>query len=85
MIRSGEVNIIDISVIEAKNNRPNKEKDGQNTQDPEAGYNVKQGSDGKMKTTYGLKTHANIDEDGFIKTTTTRLATFIIQMSLNRC
>ena len=68
LIRSGEVSIIDASVIEAKNNRPNKDKGGQNTQDPEAGYNVKQGSDGKMKTTYGFKAHANIDEDGFIKT-----------------
>lgn len=68
LIRSGEVSIIDASVIEAKNSRPNKDKDGQNTQDTEAGYNVKQGSDGKMKTTYGFKAHANVDEDGFIKT-----------------
>ena len=68
LIRSGEVSIIDASVIEARNSRPNKDKGGQNTQDPEAGYNVKQGSDGKMKTTYGFKAHANVDEDGFIKT-----------------
>ncbi|CAC9963047.1 hypothetical protein, partial [uncultured Gammaproteobacteria bacterium] len=38
-----------------------------NTQDPEAGYNVKTAADGKRKTTYGLKAHANIDEDGFVK------------------
>ena len=61
------MSIIDASVIEAKQNRPKKDWKGKNTQDPEAIYNVKQGSDGIMKTTYGYKTHANIDEDGFIK------------------
>lgn len=68
LIRSGEVSIIDASVIKAKQNRPKKGKNGKNTQDPEAAYNVKQGSDGKVKTTYGFKTHANVDEDGYIKT-----------------
>jgi len=67
-IRSGEVSIIDASVIEAKQNRPKKDKNGQNTQDPEAAYNVKNGSDGKRKTTYGFKAHINVEEDGFIKT-----------------
>jgi IS5 family transposase len=38
-----------------------------NTQDPEAGYNVKIAADGKRKTTYGYKMHANTDEDGFVK------------------
>ncbi len=42
IIRSGEVSIIDASVIKAKNNRPNKSKDGNNTQDKEAGYNDKE-------------------------------------------
>jgi IS5 family transposase len=50
-------------------NRPNKDTDGNNTQDPEASWNVKQGSDGKRKSTYGFKAHANVDEDGFIKAT----------------
>jgi len=67
LIRSGEVSIIDASVIQAKNNRPNKGKDGENTQDKEAAYNVKNGSDGKRKTTYGFKAHINVEEDGFIK------------------
>jgi len=67
IIRQGEVSIIDASVIKAKQNRPNKGKDGNNTQDKEATYNVKAGSDGKRKTTYGFKTHINTDEDGFIK------------------
>lgn len=67
LIKQGEVSIIDASVIEAKQCRPNKDKEGNNTQDPEAGYNVKNGSDGKRKTTYGYKTHTNVDEDGFIK------------------
>ena len=67
MIRSGEVSIIDASVIKAQRNRPNKNAKGENTQDTEAGYNVKTASDGKQKTTYGFKTHMNVDEDGFIK------------------
>jgi IS5 family transposase len=81
-IRAGEISIVDkvngvaresalgyASVIQAQRNRPNKDKDGHNTQDPEAGWNVKQGSDGKRKSTYGFKAHANVDEDGFIKAT----------------
>jgi IS5 family transposase len=68
LIRCGEVSIIDASVIEAKQNRPGKGNDGKNTQDPEAAYNVKIGSDGKRKTTYGFKAHINVEEDGFIKT-----------------
>ena len=53
-IRSGEVNIINASVIEAKQCRPNKDKNGDLTQACEAGWNVKAGSDGKRKSTYGL-------------------------------
>ncbi len=67
-IKKGEVSIIDASVIEAKQCRPKKNKDGNNTQDPEAEYNVKNGPDGKRKTTYGFKAHTNVDEDGFTKT-----------------
>jgi hypothetical protein len=33
-------NIIDASVIEAKQSRKRKGRDGNNTQDPETGYNV---------------------------------------------
>jgi IS5 family transposase len=68
IIKQGELSIIDASVIEAKNARPRKNAKGENTQDPEAAYNVKQASDGKRKTTYGFKMHTNVDEDGFIKT-----------------
>lgn len=68
-IRTGEASIIDASVIEAKNCRPNKDVDGKSTQDPEADWNVKSGSDGKRKSTYGFKGHINVDEDGFIKET----------------
>ena len=68
-IRAGEISMVDASVIQAQRNRPNKGKDGNNTQDPEADYNVKQGSDGKRKTTYGFKAHINVDEDGFVKAT----------------
>ncbi|MDP0560972.1 MAG: transposase [Candidatus Endonucleobacter sp. (ex Gigantidas childressi)] len=68
-IKSGEVSIVDASVIEAKQCRPNKNKHGDSTQDPEADWNVKVGSDGKRKSTYGYKAHINVDEDGFIKST----------------
>lgn len=68
-IRSGEVSIVDASVIEANQCRPNKRKDGSSTQDPDAAWNVKAGSDGKRKSTYGYKAHINVDEDGFIKRT----------------
>ena len=44
---------------------------GDNTQDPEAAWNVKTAADGKRKSTYGFKLHANTDEDGFIKKMTT--------------
>lgn len=69
LIQQGEVSIIDASVIEAKQCRPNKKEDGSSTQDPEAGWNVKAGSDGKRKNTYGFKAHVNVEEDGFIKAT----------------
>ena len=66
MITKGSISIIDASVIEAKQSRPRKNKKGENTQDPEAEYFSKIGSDGKIKTTYGYKLHINTDEDGFI-------------------
>jgi len=68
-IKAGEISIIDASVIQAKQNRPNKGVDGNNTQDKEAAYNVKASSDGKQKTTYGFKAHIAVEEDGFIKAT----------------
>ncbi len=54
-------------MIEAQRNRPNKDKDGKNTQNSKAAYNVKVGSNGKLTTTYGYKAHVNVDEDGFVK------------------
>jgi len=68
-IKSGEVSIIDASVIEANRCRPNKNENGHSTQDPEADWNVKTASDGKRKSTYGFKAHINVDEDGLIKAT----------------
>jgi IS5 family transposase len=53
-------------VIEAKQSRPRKGSNGENTQDKEVGYNVQQSSDGKMKTTFDFKAYMNVDEDGFI-------------------
>ncbi|MDP0563626.1 MAG: hypothetical protein QS721_15415 [Candidatus Endonucleobacter sp. (ex Gigantidas childressi)] len=60
-IKSGEVSIVDASVIKAKQCRPNKNKHGDSTQDPEADLNVKAGSDEKRKSTYGYKAHINVD------------------------
>ncbi len=70
IVSLGSINIIDATVIEAKQCRKRKGKDGNNTQDKEAAYNVKVAADNKKKTTYGFKMHANIDEDGFIKNMT---------------
>jgi IS5 family transposase len=67
IVSLGSINIIDATVIEAKQSRKRKGKDGNNTQDPEAAYNVKTAADGKKKTTYGYKMHVNTDEDGFVK------------------
>lgn len=67
-IQMGEISIIDATVIEANQSRPRKNKTGKNTQDPEAGYNVKVAANGKKTSTYGYKAHINADEDGFIKT-----------------
>ncbi len=67
LIRTGTVSIIDASVIEAQRARPNKGVDGNNTQDKEAGWNVKTAANGKRKSTYGFKAHASVDEDGFVK------------------
>ena len=67
IVSLGSINIIDATVIEAKQSRKRKDKDGNNTQDSEAAYNVKTAADGKRKTTYGFKMHTNTDEDGFVK------------------
>jgi IS5 family transposase len=67
-IKMGEISIIDATVIEANQRRPRKNKAGENTQDVEAGYNVKIAANGKKTSTYGYKAHINTDEDGFIKT-----------------
>ncbi|MDE3022944.1 MAG: IS5 family transposase [Pseudomonadota bacterium] len=66
LIRSGQISIMDASVITASRNRPDKTADGRSTLDPEAAYNVKAGSDGQRRTTYGYKVHINVEEDGYI-------------------
>jgi IS5 family transposase len=66
-IKAGEAVIVGATVIEAKQSRPRKGKDGGNTQDVEAGYNVKVAANGKKTSTYGYKAHVNVDGGGFIK------------------
>jgi hypothetical protein len=51
IVSLGSINIIDTTVIEAKQSRKRKGRNGNNTQDPEADYNVKIAADGKRKTT----------------------------------
>ena len=60
-IKSVDASIVDASVIEAKQWQPNKDKNGGSTQDPEAQWNVKAGSDGQRKSTYGFKAHINVE------------------------
>lgn len=67
IITCGSISIIDATIIEAKNSRPKKNKQGGSSQDKEAAYTRKAGSDGHQRTTFGYKLHANTDEDGFIK------------------
>ena len=68
-IKSGEISIVDASVIKAQRNRSHKDADGKNTQDTEAGYAVKAGADGKVRSTYGFKAHVNVDEERLVKAT----------------
>ena len=49
-IKSTGVSIADVSVIEAKQYRPNKDQNSEFTQDPKAQWNVKAGSDGQPKS-----------------------------------
>lgn len=67
IVKVGEVSIVDATVIEAHQCRkkPGVKKD--NTQDEEAGWAVKTGTKGNKESTYGYKAHANVDEDGFVK------------------
>lgn len=46
-VKAGEISIVDAAVIEAKQSRPRKNAKGKNTQDAEAGYNVKVAANGK--------------------------------------
>lgn len=66
IIKLGQISIIDATVTEAHRARPRKGSDGNNTQDPEAGHNVKTAANGKQTHTYGFKNHLNVEEDGFI-------------------
>ena len=66
-IQHGSISIVDASVIEAQRCRPNKDKNGNNTQDQAAGYTSKIFADGQKKSCYGFKAHLNVDEDGFVK------------------
>ena len=85
IITQGSISIVDATVIEAKQSRPKKNKKGENRQDPEAAYTSKVSADGKRKTTYGYKLHANTDEDGFIKKLAYSAANDMIQSILMKC
>lgn len=67
MIKTGQVSIIDATVVEAHQSRPHKREDGSTTQDTDAGWSVKQKPDGSMRSVYGYSVHTNVDEDGFVQ------------------
>ena len=66
IMTEGRINIIDATPVEAAHPGPGKGADGQPTRDPEAGWHVKAGSRGTLKSTYGYSVHTGVDEDGFI-------------------
>jgi IS5 family transposase len=66
IMTQGRINIIDATPVEAAQSGSGKGKDGQSTRDPEAGWHVKKGSRGRVKSTYGFSVHTGVDEDGFI-------------------
>lgn len=59
MIKEGQVNIMDATIVEAHQIKGK-------TKDPEAGWNVKTNARGKKQHTYSYKVHTSCDEDGFI-------------------
>jgi len=66
IMTEGRINIIDATPVEAAQSGPGKNKDGQATKDPEAGWHVKKNSRGKTTAIYGYSVHTGVDEDGFI-------------------
>ena len=50
-MKTGQISIMDAHVIQAKQHRPNQGAAGESIQATEAGYNVKQSSDGKQTIT----------------------------------
>jgi len=79
IITEGRINIIDkvngvaregalgyATPIEAAQSGSGKGQDGQAKRDPEAGWQIKKDSRGRVKSTYGFSVHTGVDEDGFI-------------------
>ena len=66
IMTEGRINIIDATPVEAAQSGSGKNKQGNPTRDPEAGWHVKQDSRGRNKSTYGYSVHTGVDEDGFI-------------------
>ena len=71
IVATGSVNIIDATVIEAKQCRSKKNKQGDNTQDPEAAWNVKTAADGKRKAPTDLSCTSILMSMAIKKMTTT--------------
>ncbi|MFM8834223.1 MAG: IS5 family transposase [Cytophagales bacterium] len=66
IMTEGRINIIDATPVEAAQSGNGKDKQGNPSKDPEAGWHVKQDSRGRQKSTYGYSVHTGVDEDGFI-------------------
>lgn len=66
IMSEGRINIIDATPVEAAQSGSGKNKGGERKQDTDAGWHVKNDSQGRQKSTYGYSIHTGVDEDGFI-------------------
>ncbi len=66
IMSEGRINIIDATPIEASQPGTGKTKGGEDKQDKDAGWHVKNDAKGQRKSTYGYSIHTGVDEDGFI-------------------
>jgi IS5 family transposase len=75
LIKTGEISIVDATVIEAKQCRPRKNAKGDNTQDKEAGYNVKVAATGKKPPLTATRRMSTVTKTASSRPWTTRQQT----------
>ena len=67
IIKEGRINIVDATPVQAVQSSNRKDKTGKPSKDPEAGWHVKNNSQGRRTSTYGYSVHTAVDEDGFVQ------------------